>query len=99
MSPFNTRTFGIGHLKFLCFLLLAPALELKKFLLRTNRQTPGLILSTSTQRAARALATRFLVKANVELGMSMLITHFLPIDTLLSLRACGLSCRKINRKS
>src|SRR5258708_2838686 len=98
MSPFNTRTVGVGHLKFLSFLLLAPALELKKFLLRTNRQTSGLLLSTSTQRAARALATRFLVKANVEFGMSMLITHVLPIDTLVSLRTRGLFCRKINVK-
>src|SRR5260221_9597549 len=99
MGTFNTRTVGIGHLKLFGFLLLAPALKLKKFLLRTNRQTPGLLLSTSTQRAARTLATRLLVKANVELGMPMLITHFAPMDTLVSLRARGLSCRKIDLKS
>src|SRR5689334_15092220 len=99
MGTFNPRAFGRGHLKLLGYLLLASGLELKKFLLRTNRQTPGLPLSTSTQRAARALATRLLVKANVELGMSVLITHFAPMDTLVSLRPCGFSCRKIHLKA
>src|SRR5947209_4336691 len=99
MRPFNPCALGIGHLKFLGFLLFAPALELKKFFLRPKRQTSGFLLSTRTQRAAGALATRLLGKANIELRMSMLIMHLFPINTLVSLRARSLPCRKINVKS
>src|SRR5579859_3929655 len=99
MRSFNASAFGIGDLKVLGVLLLASALELKKFLLRANRQTPGLLLRTGTQRAAGTLATCFLVKTDVELRMSMLITHLLPIDTLLSLWTRRFSCHKIYLKS
>src|SRR5581483_2779505 len=99
MSSFKTCAVGRGHLKFLRVLLLAPALELKQFLLRTNGQTPGFLLRTSAQRAAWTGTTRLLVKANGELGMSMLSTHFLPVDTFMSLWARRLFCRKINLTS
>src|SRR5579883_2651971 len=99
MRPFNTRAFGIRDLKYFCFLLLASALELKKFLLRTYRQTSGLHFRTRAERAARALATRLFVNANIEFWMSMLITHVLPVDALLPFWTCSFFRHKIYVKS